>query len=406
VSRLPPPGLDPALPDLATALTPATVARGFERQRPGGCAPPVVRSCVLAHLRWSPGVECEAVYRITISGTAVPTAGAVTVRPEGVEHRLLTADPGLPGLAAATDAARMGGWLAVRLGHPVEVRSITPVSYRPGSRCMLRYELRAGGRATGVYGKVLAPAGYEALAAAAATLGGVLAPALVGIAPKWRLVVQADAGGHSLRSLATHPLPADALSGMRAGGRLLARLHARSGPPAARRSLAGDAVALGALLAVMERVSPPTAARFAEGVDRLAALAGADAPAVPSHGALRLDQVHVGAGGPVLIDLDSSCRAEPARDLGNLLAYLRWRELRQPAATGTLAAVGAAFLGGYADEAGAAPEPARVALHQAASSLKIAGRCLQKLAVEEWEQVPRLVEVALDGLGAAAGPAW
>jgi hypothetical protein len=121
---------------------------------------------------------------------------------------------------------------------------------------------------------------------------------------------------------------------------------------------------------------------------------------------LRLDQMHIGAGGPVFIDLDSSCRAEPARDLGNLLAYLRWREIRQPAAGATLAAVRAAFLEGYAGEAGATADPVRVALHQAAASLKIAGRCLQKLAVEEWEQVPRLVDLALDGLGAAAGPAW
>jgi hypothetical protein len=402
----PPPGLDPALPDLATTLTPAAVARGFERPRPGACAPPAIRSCVLEHVRWSPGVECEAVYRITTSHTAVPTAGTVTVRPEGVEHRLLTADAGLPGLAAATDAARMRVWLAGRLGHPVDVTSITPVSYRPGSRCMLRYELRGGGSATRVYGKVLAPAAYEALAAAAAALGGVLAPPLLGIAPEWRLVVQTDTGGHSLRSLAAHPLPTDALSGLRAGGRLLARLHARSHPAGPRRTLAGDALALRQLLAVMERVSPPTAARFAEGVGRLASLPGSDAPAVPGHGALRLDQIHIGAGGPVFIDLDSSCRAEPARDLGNLLAYLRWREIRQPAAAGTLTAVRGAFLEGYAAEAGAAADPVRVGLHQAATSLKIAGRCLQKLAVEEWEQVPRLVEVALDGLGAAAGPAW
>jgi hypothetical protein len=108
----------------------------------------------------------------------------------------------------------------------------------------------------------------------------------------------------------------------------------------------------------------------------------------------------------VFIDLDSSCRAEPARDLGNLLAYLRWREIRQPAAATTVAAVRAAFLEGYADEAGTAADPDRVALHLAASSMKIAGRCLQKLAVDEWEQVPRLVEAALDGLGAPAEPAW
>ncbi|HVS43852.1 MAG TPA: phosphotransferase [Candidatus Dormibacteraeota bacterium] len=396
--RLPPPGLDPALGDLGTALAPAAAARGFERR-----LRVPVSGCELAHVRWSPGRVCEAVYRIGVAGPAAATAGVVLVRAEGVEHRILADDPDLPGLGAATDAVRMSGWLSARLGRRVEVRGITPVSYRPGSRCMLRYEL-GGTRPAHVYGKVLAPEGHTSLAAAVTALGGVLTPPLVGVAAEWGLVVQEDAGGPALRSLAVDPLPERAPELLGAGGRLLARLHAHPGAAGPARTLAADALALREHLTVMERVVPATAERFAAAASRLAAADDEEGPAVPGHGALRLDQIHLtSAGGPVFIDLDSFCTAEPARDLGNLLAYLWWREIRLPAMAPATAAVRAAVLDGYAREAGAAVDPARIALHQAAAALKIAGRCLQKLAVSEWEHVPLLVAAALDELGAPAG---
>jgi hypothetical protein len=400
-SGAPPAGLDPALPALAPALDPSAVALRFQRRWPGPGEPPAIRGCLPQHRRWAPGVECEAVYLLTTSLSPVPTIGVVRVRPEGVSHRLYTDDPGLEGLAAATDPARMRAWLAERLGGVPDTCTVVPVSYRPQLRCMLRYQL--GGGAGPVYAKVVSSGAFEALAAAAAALGGELAPPLVGVAPEWRLVAQADAGGHSLRSLAVDPPPPGAAAQLRAAGRLLARLHARSGPPGETRSLSGDAAALRHLLPVVESALPASAAGFVAAAGRLAAIGDGEAPA-PAHGALRLDQVHLGSAGAALIDLDSYCWAEPARDLGNLLAYLRWREIRRPAAAAALAGVRAALLEGHAEEWGAAVDPGRIALHQAASSLKIAGRCLQKLAVAEWAHLPRLVDVALDGLGGGAGP--
>jgi hypothetical protein len=48
----------------------------------------------------------------------------------------------------------------------------------------------------------------------------------------------------------------------------------------------------------------------------------------------------------------------------------------------------------------------RLQAFEAASLLKIAGRCYRKLAVEEWDLVPELVDAARDclGMGAAAAP--
>ena len=395
-----PAGLDPALPGLGAALDPDAVALRFQRRWPAPGDPPAIRGCTVQHRRWSPGVECEAVCLLTTSRSPVPTLGVVTVRPEGISHHLYDDDPGLEGLAAATDPARMRDWLAERLGIAVDTCTVVPVSYRPGLRCVLRYRLGAG--AGPVYAKVVAEGVFEILAGAAAALGGELAPALVGVAPEWRLVAQADAGGHSLRSLAADPPPPGAAAQLRAAGRLLARLHARPGPPGETRTLSGDAAALGGLLAAVESALPSSAASWVDAAGRLAAIGDGAAPA-PAHGALRLDQVHLGEAGPALIDLDSYCWAEPARDLGNLLAYLHWREIRRPAAAAALAEVRAALLEGHAAEWGAAVDPGRIALHQAATSLKIAGRCLQKLAVAEWEHLPRLVAAARDGLGAAAG---
>jgi hypothetical protein len=362
---------------------------------------------VLEHVRWVPGIECVATWRLTLEPSAATTLGVIAVDPGGVRHRLFSADTELPGLAAATDPEVMRPWFAERLGRPVDSCTITPVRYQPGSRCVLRYDL-CGRVPAAVYGKLLAGDGFEALASVVIALGGHLAPAAVGVAPDWRLVAQADAGGRSLRSVVVDPPSRSALSELRAGGRLLSRLHARHGPPGRHRSLAEDAEELRQHLPAAAVVSPLIAGPLAEGIDRLAGLAGPMGQAVPSHGAFRLDQVHLSAAGAVLIDLDSYCWAEPARDLGNLLAYLRWREIRQPGAARAVAGIRAGVLAGYAAEAPAPLDAGRIATFEAAAALKIGGRRCQRLAVDEWDRVPELLEAALGLLGAGAGArrAW
>jgi hypothetical protein len=404
VTRVPA-GVDPLLPDLAAALDPVEVARLFERRWPAPGPPPSISGCVLEHVRWSPGVECRATHRLTLSAAwdgPADTIGVVTASPEGVRHRLFTADPELPGLSAATDEAMMRGWFSEQLGRRVGACSVTPVSYRAHSRCVLRYRL-SGGLHTTVYGKLLAGDAFEALAMTARSLGDHMVPPLIGVAPPWRLVAQGDAGDRSLGAVSVDPWAPNALAELRAGGRLLARLHRGNRPPGRRRSLSEDVDGLRRHLPALRYVAPQVAERVMEGLDRLAGPAAVtEQAAAPAHGAFRLDQVHLSARGPVLIDLDSFCWAEPARDVGNLLAYLRWREIRRPEAKAAVAAARAAVLAGYAGGATALIDTERLRAFEAAAALKIAGRRCRRLAVDEWEGLGELVSAALDLLGATA----
>ena len=404
----PPRGLDPSLPGLAAVLDPAGVARRFERHWPGPGPSPSVGGCAVEHVHWSPGVECRVTYRLSLRptvGAPSVTIGVVTATPDGVRHRLFTADPELSGIAATTDPEVMRVWFSELLGRQLEGCSVTPVRYRPADRCVLRYRLSGGGPPVTLYGKLLSGDTFETVASTVGALGDGLVPPLVGVAPAWRLVVQGDAGDRSLGSVAAEPEARNALVEVAAGGRLLSSLHRRSGPPGRHRSLDDDVDGLRRHLPALERVSPAVADRMSEGIDRLAALAGAAVPTAPAHGAFRLDQVHVGARSPVLIDLDSYCWAEPARDVGNLLAYLRWREIRRPETAATVAGVRVAFLAGYLG-AGAAPlDAGRLRAFEAATALKIAGRRCRRLAVGEWERLGTLVSAALDLLAAGAGRA-
>ncbi|HEX6492425.1 MAG TPA: hypothetical protein VF112_02875, partial [Candidatus Dormibacteraeota bacterium] len=392
-----PPGLDSSLPGLAEVLDPGAVARRFQRDWPGPHPSPSISGCAIEHVRWSPGVECRVTYRLSLAaaaGGSDVTIGVVTATPDGVRHRLFTADPELPGLAATADPVRMRAWFSELLGREVDACRVIPVSYRPADRCVLRYRLSGEG-ATTVYGKVLAGEGFETLSSTAGALGDHLAPPLVGIAPAWRLVAQGDAGD---RSLGTVTAPAELAS----GGRLLASLHRRTGPPGRRRALAGDVGALRGHLPALRRVSSEVAERVEQGIDRLAGLPGA-AGVAPGHGAFRLDQVHVSTRGPVLIDLESYCWAEPARDAGNLLAYLRWRAIRRPETAAAVAEVRAAFLDGYARSAPAPLDADRLRAFEAVAALRIAGRRCHRLAVEEWGRLGELVSAALDLLATGAG---
>jgi hypothetical protein len=397
-----PPDLDPSLPELHRALDQVDAARQFARIWLGPRHASSISECVLEYLRWSPG-ECVATYRLTAEpacANPAVTLGFVTVDPDGLHHRLFTADEGLPGLAAATDPSVMRGWFAECLARPVHSCSITPVRYRPGRRCVLRYELSDSDDRTVLYGKVLGGDQSSQLAATIASLGESLVAPLVGTAPEWQLVVQADAGERSLGATGASASRSE-LADFQAGGGLLARLHSRSTPPGRHQSLAEDADELHQYLPACERLAPQTAALLVEGIGLISARTDHVGPAVPTHGAFRFDQVHLAAR-PMLIDLDSFCWADPARDIGNLLAYLRWREIRRPALAVALQEVRRAFLVGYASEAAAPLDSERVRAFEGTSLLKIAGRRYPRLKVEQWERVPELIDAAFERLGADA----
>jgi aminoglycoside phosphotransferase (APT) family kinase protein len=210
------------------------------------------------------------------------------------------------------------------------------------------------------------------------------------------MLVQPEvAGGAELNDLAFDPAQDAELRErwLRAAGARLAGLHAAqvAGPP---RTLADDLDELREYVAPMAQVEPALAERYAAAVERIAALAGADASApVATHGAFRTDQYLIEDDRLVMIDLDGFCWAEPERDLGNFLAYLRWKAIRKPADATFIERAGQVFMEGYTSSA-PAPDGRRLAIYEADSLLKIAGRRYRSLTVKEWHLVPRLVEAA------------
>ena len=116
---------------------------------------------------------------------------AVRVDPAGWSQHDYREDPALPGLAAAAQdavvAQRLGPRSEAGAGHA----RVTPVRYRPGSRCVLRCDLMTGVRATTVYAKVLRPQAYpeqaRVLTAVATRPSGTrLVPELIATWPRAR----------------------------------------------------------------------------------------------------------------------------------------------------------------------------------------------------------------------------
>jgi hypothetical protein len=379
--------LDAALRHLDRVLDSSQVAAVFADR----LARRTLRRASLQHVRWRPGTDCVTVHRLEYAGrdgSGGVTLVAARADTEGVRTWEYTDDPELSGASPAGDPAVSGPWLEARTGLR-GAWTVTPLRYRPGRRCVLRYEHPASG--TVVYGKVLAGDGDTAAAPLHAALPGV-AVALVAANPAWGLVVLADGGESSLRSLLGGPGATAQAHGL--AGTLLARLHRASMHGTVCRALGDDVQALAGDARTLERACPQAASAFARAVELLRSEDVDGFAVAPAHGGFRLDQVHLSNAGPLMIDLDTFCNAERERDAANLLAYLRWRALRGKQPPGDEQRAREAFLSAYTAGA-AALDPSRLALYEAASLLKIATRRCRALATEQWSRLPELVRAAL-----------
>jgi hypothetical protein len=397
--------VDPALGDLSVVTDPAVAATVLAAAFDGSA----VRSPRRRDTKYRPLRRCEASYDVELvapDGARRHSIGVVTLTEEGVAARRFDDDPGLPSLAEALDPERM----AARLAGPVPGLTgcePSPVRYKPGARCVLRYRLATAAGPRELFGKLLAGGVDDQLATVAAlraAAGGADLPAVLPVTAAWAdlgLLVQ-PAVEHSaeLHERAFDPAvpEAERLRLLHAAGRGLAALHGTGLPGVPLVTQADDLAELRGYLAPVGQVDPPLGERYAAVLDQVGAAgqAGAAQPVATGHGAMRTDQFLIDgdAGGLVLIDLDGVCLAEPARDLGNLLAYLDWKAIRRPADAAWVERAGAAFLAGYAT--GRPVRADRVAVYRASSLLKIAGRRYRSLTVREWPLVPALLDAAAD----------
>ena len=407
---------DPDLASLHVAFDLDAVARMFERRWPAGELPPgSVTAHKLLDTKYEPRVSCVTTYDLEVpvtNGRGPRTIGALEMSPSHTTLRTLERDPQLPWLAQALDSATMAG----RFDDLVEDRdddlaqpAITAVRYKPGARCVIRYAWTAPERARVYFGKSIV-AGAEAIAGRIAALQEASSnarnmPRVAGPVAYWadlRMLVQRAVEGNELHEVAfdTAVGLAERWRWMEEAGRGLAGLHSVVGVDAPARTMSDDLDELDGYASPMRQVDPELARVFERAVGSLRTHGALGPGSVCGHGAFRTDQFMIQSGELVLIDLDGLCRSEPERDLGNLFAYLRWKARRQPEHADFLAGAPERFLTGYG-ALRAAPDERRLALYEAASLLKIAGRRYRSLTVREWPKVPYLVDAATQLIDAA-----
>src|SRR5213592_760233 len=404
-------GIDRRLPELPAAFDLPAVSKLYEERWSGRARPGLrVRARKVHDVDYQPSARCLVAHELTLKpggDEPVETIGVVDVRPAGLGLRVFHEDPGLPWLADAVDPAQVGRHLfAVERAPGSRIVRVIPVRYKPGSQCLLRFDLEAGSRPAALYGKLLAIDGYRlsrALSALRDLDGGRDTPRVLqplGYVSDLHMLLLPAVAGSEFHFLAFDTRVArDArLQWMRKAGAALAGLHAAPLPAARPRGITDDAAYLARFSTSVARAAPPLALAFDEAIRRLESATHGEPPAVASHGSFRSDQLLIEGDEPLMIDLDGLCRANPARDVGNFLAYLRWKAIRQPQHSSFIEAAIPRFLAGYGSVL-TLPDERSTARYEAGSMLKIAGRRFRKLDVSEWSLVPQLLDEARALLG-------
>jgi len=408
---------DPQLPDLRLAFDRDRVIREFERRWPPTApAPRTIHSCRLRDTKYQPATRCLATYDLALEledGSMSQTIGVVEVGPAGLAYRLYSDDPKLPWLIPAADPAGMRERFATLLVGTEDTTptacAVTPVRYRAGARCVFRYDLTTANGTSVFFGKLIAEVADEFMATVTALHRASLdRPDMPRILPPlayWRdihMLVQPEVAGRAeLNELAFDPATDSAARErwLRDAGRRLAGLHSLAGVDGPPRTLDDDLGELEEYIAPMQMVDAQLAGRYVGAIAAIRALArGYAEPAlVASHGAFRTDQFMIEDDRLVMIDLDGFCWANPARDLGNYMAYLRWKTIRQPGRAELIAQAGRLLLSGY-QSLRHLPERRWLAIYEADSMLKIAGRRFRSLTTKEWHLVPALIDGAAQAL--------
>lgn len=398
-----PASLDPALPRLADALDGSALRALFR---------PLRSSQVTRHHVWYvPGERCLVTYAVTArepDGGTRPARDFLVVEVEaaGLRCRELRNDPALPGLATALDPGAVRLRLQEAAGAEVERCRVVPVHYRPEQRCVVRFDLATAEGPRSYFGKLLREGAGRTAAAANAIRGHAEREAGLACVPRaipWgdaELVVTEAAPGRQLSGLLTALLAApEPESHERARqlvsdlGSLLGLLHTTSGVDVPAHGPAEEVAELAGYLPLAHHVDPPAAGLLELLVGELAGTLPGTGDVVLGHGSFRTGQVLAAAAGLTLLDLDGLYRGDPARDIGNALAYLAWKAIRRPGIGPGVRLLLSALAEGYSAR-GLRVDQARLRWWQAASLVKIAARRYRQLAFHQWPLVPSLLHEA------------
>jgi hypothetical protein len=405
---------DDQLPDLAKAFDFDEVARLFERrlfesgasQEQAG----VLKVKKLQDVKYRPSQRCVTTYELIVAKNDTPpesTIGVLEFTPKGVIPRLYTSDDRLPWLSKSTDTREMQKRFSDLPGveKPIKLLEISPVRYKPGLRCVIRYMVETPSGKEMFYGKSFSE-NAEQLARTLADLHkssqeNVDMPLIyspVAVWPDMEMILQtAVPNGIEFTHFAYDQKYEASVreSWMFKAGKALGVFHNNSTSPSESKTVYDDLSDLQEHTLIIAKVKPDLAVKYEEVIQRIITKADQlkQLKSVASHGAMRTDQFILQGDRLAMIDLDSYCLADPARDLGNFLAYLSWKAIRQPQNVEFVERAGRAFLEGYLSVHKDIDEK-WLSVYQAASLLKIAGRRFQSLTYLEWPLVIHLIQAA------------
>lgn len=389
---------------------PAAATWVAERDPPMSALPAAVEAAgrsgwTLHDAQWSPSERCRLAYRVTAGTGTAASFVSVDVRGSGWSCADYRDDIDLPGLRAAADPVAVADLLAAD-GQPVYGCRVEPVRYRPGSRCVLRYDVDTSRGPLRLYAKVFSTGAFSEVAAVHRMLGAGAAGAGLVAAPvaQWPelavLVSRAVPGRPLSRVLADDALPkAERVAGAAALGGRLADLHALEATTATVRSADDQVRALSGLVPAVRRVDDRLADRITAVLDRLTGTVPSGDGHVLTHGGLRPGQaVLTGSGELTLLDLDGVGCGDGVRDLATAIAHLRWHGIKQPEVRDVLGAAVDAFLRAYETRAGRV-DRRRLGWWYTAALLQVAARRYRRLDVADWPRTSLLVSAAEDAAG-------
>jgi hypothetical protein len=357
----------------------------------------------LHDVQWTPGQGCRLAYQVKVDGTGSGTFVAFSLDAKSWSQYDFRSDPGLPGLFAASDSALVSERLGPVVEQPILHCRVQPVRYRPGTRCVLRYELRTASGTARYYAKVFPKSIFTDAAERATCVAAAAQPAQLNVTrvravwPGLSTTVGTGVDGRSVSAVMGDAQVSvhDRVDLANRLGGLLADFHALAGVSVPVRTASDQLRAVTDLIPAVRILDVALTDRLSKLLDRLGRhLPLSDRRDVLSHGAFRPGQVVVDDTGRLyLLDLDGVCRGDAAQDLGTASSHLSWHAIRQPSQRVELRLIDQALLAGYQSR-GLAVNPASLVWWRTAGLAQIAARRFRRLEVADWALVPRLIDVA------------
>lgn len=304
-------------------------------------------------------------------------------------------------LQAACDSESLRGLFPTLLGSSwdrnARLRHVgVEMLRRRKRRCVLRYDLefevQGEVRRVGLIGKVFKGAGGDPVRArmqwlyargfASDASDDIAVPRVEAYVPELSLLLQEEIGGRAVKEYLASP---DAAWALRRMASALAKLHRTPMPPERPWVLEDHLSRCHPAATTLGERTPELAGLVREILQGAAEWTRKYAAAPPAliHGDLHFGQVHVSSEKVWVIDLDASCVADPAADLGNALVFLRGKQHRLPSVEGLCDA----FLREYFQHM---PTPIldRVPLYEALTHLRRACK-LTRLQEGNWRKKTR-----------------